>query len=109
MRVQMCVRNVRVLWLLVSGNSSPRCDEDATAGRVDSSVRLFQVVEVLHQLLVVHAEIQVIELDGVTVLAFLLIGGRRSGGGRWIEGEHRISDYRRSFHVHRPPVTCLHE
>lgn len=119
----MCVREE--LWLLVTGNSGVR--QHGSAGihrhrrcrrrrrrrrrRRISSVRLFQVVEVLHQLLVVHAQVEVVQFDRVAVAGvltrLLLLIGR--GRGRGVEREHRVADDRRAFNVHRPPVARLHE
>lgn len=94
--------------------------DDARRGIL--SVRLFQVVEVLHQLFVVHAEVEVVQFDrvaatagvlaGLLLVSLLLLLLRRGDGRGMIEREHWIPDDRGSFHVHRSPVAArrrLHE
>jgi len=56
-------------------------------------------------LFVVHAKVEVVEFDRVTGAGVLVLLVR----GRGIEGEHRVADDRRPFHVHRSPVTGLYE
>jgi len=94
------------VWLLVTGNRVGGAKRHGHAvGNDESSVWLFQVVKVLHQLFIVHAEVEVVEFDRVTgsgVLVFLV-------SGRGIEGKHRVPNDCRPFHVHRSPVTWLHE
>ena len=47
------------------------------AERLYLGVRLFQIVEVLHDLVVVHAEVQVVQCNRL----LLLVGQRRGRGG----------------------------
>lgn len=92
-------------WLLVTGEGFIAKRFGYTSATIQSSVRLFQVVKVLHQLFVVHAEVEVVEFDRVAGAGVLLFLVRGCG----IEGEHRVPNDRRPFHVHRSPVTGLHE
>lgn len=73
------------------------------------SVRLLQVVKVLHQLFVVHTQVEVVQFDGVTTSSGVLVFLIRRCCGRRIEREHRVADDGGPFHVHRPPVASLHE